>query len=75
MGAALKHELAAVNQYWLHYRFLENWGYRELAKTCRKESIEEMMHADKLIERIIFLDGAPNMQPPQYRGDREGRTR
>jgi bacterioferritin len=62
LNLALKHELTAVNQYWLHYRLLENWGYRELAKKWRKESIEEMWHADKLIERIIFLDGAPNMQ-------------
>ena len=59
---ALHHELAAVNQYWLHYRLLDNWGYKALAKTWRKESIEEMQHADKLIARIIFLDGVPNMQ-------------
>ena len=51
-----------MNQYWLHYRLLDNWGYRVLAKTWRKESIEEMQHADKLIERIILLDGSPNMQ-------------
>jgi len=62
LNKALRHELTAVNQYWLHYRLLDNWGYRALAKTWRKESIEEMQHADKLIERIIFLDGFPNMQ-------------
>jgi len=51
-----------VNQYWLHHRLLDNWGYKALARQWRKESIEEMQHADKLIERIIFLDGNPNMQ-------------
>src|SRR3979411_2369193 len=56
LNRALRHELTAVNQYWLHYRLLDNWGYKVLAKTWRKESIEEMQHADKLIERIIFLD-------------------
>jgi bacterioferritin len=62
LNKSLRHELTAVNQYWLHYRLLENWGYRSLAKIWRKESIEEMEHADKLIARIIFLDGFPNMQ-------------
>ena len=62
LNKALRHELTAVNQYWLHYRLLDNWGYKVLAKQWRKESIEEMRHADKLIERIIFLDGNPNMQ-------------
>src|SRR5258708_17799518 len=62
LNKALRHELTAVNQYWLHYRLLDNWGYKTLAKTWRNESIEEMQHADKIIERIIFLDGAPNMQ-------------
>ena len=62
LNNALRHELTAVNQYWLHYRLLDNWGYKILAKKWRAESIEEMQHADKLIERIIFLDGSPNMQ-------------
>ena len=62
LNKALRHELTAVNQYWLHYRLLDNWGYRDLAKKWRKESIEEMQHADKLTVRIIFLDGFPNMQ-------------
>src|SRR5258707_12166203 len=62
LNKSLRHELTAVNQYWLHYRLLENWGYNDLAKYWRKESIEEMQHADKLVERIIFLDGFPNMQ-------------
>ena len=62
LNKSLRHEMTAVNQYWLHYRLLDNWGYKALAKQGRKESIEEMQHADKLIERIIFLDGFPNMQ-------------
>ena len=62
LNRALKHELAAVNQYWLHYRLLENWGFTKLAKHERAESIEEMQHADKLVARIIFLEGHPNMQ-------------
>ena len=62
LNKALRHELTAVNQYWLHYRLLDNWGYKDLAKQWRKESIEEMEHADKLVHRIIFLDGFPNMQ-------------
>jgi bacterioferritin len=62
LNKGLRHELTAVNQYWLHYRLLDNWGYKSLAKKWRKESIEEMEHADTLIERIIFLDGFPNMQ-------------
>jgi bacterioferritin len=55
-------ELGAVNQYWLHYRLLEDWGYDKLAKREREESIEEMNHADKIIQRIIFLEGHPNLQ-------------
>jgi bacterioferritin len=62
LNKALRHELTAVNQYWLHYRLLDNWGYQALSQKWRKESIEEMQHADKIIERIIFLDGSPNMQ-------------
>jgi bacterioferritin len=62
LNRGLRHELTAINQYWLHYRLLDNWGYRALAKKWRKESIEEMEHGDKLVERIIFLDGFPNMQ-------------
>src|SRR5258708_28949444 len=66
LNKALRHELTAVNQYWLHYRLLDNWGYRALAKVWRKESIEEMQHADKLIARINFLDGFPNIQTLVY---------
>jgi bacterioferritin len=62
LNKSLRHEMTAVNQYWLHYRLLDNWGYKSLAKQWRKESIEEMQHADKLIERVIFLDGFPNLQ-------------
>lgn len=62
LNQSLRHEMTAVNQYWLHFRLLEDWGYAKLAKKERAESIEEMQHADKLTERIIFLDGFPNMQ-------------
>ena len=62
LNRALRHELTAVNQYWLHYRLLDNWGFTKLAAKQREESIEEMQHADKLVDRIIFLEGFPNMQ-------------
>jgi len=62
LNKGLRSELTAVSQYWLHYRMLHDWGYLDLAKQWRKESIEEMQHADKLIDRIIFLDGFPNLQ-------------
>ncbi|ODN72379.1 bacterioferritin [Methylobrevis pamukkalensis] len=62
LNEALFLELGAVNQYWLHYRLLEDWGFLKLAKKERAESIEEMQHADKIIARIIFLDGHPNLQ-------------
>src|SRR5690606_2217275 len=62
LNQALRLELTAVNQYWLHFRLLEDWGFTRLAKKERAESIEEMHHADKLVDRIIFLDGFPNMQ-------------
>jgi bacterioferritin len=62
LNRALRLEMTAVNQYWLHYRLLENQGYIKLAKKERAESIEEMNHADRLVARIIFLDGFPNMQ-------------
>jgi bacterioferritin len=62
LNRGLRSELTALTQYWLHYRMLDNWGYRSLAKKWREESIEEMRHADKFVERILFLDGFPNMQ-------------
>ena len=62
LNVALKNELTAVNQYWLHYRLLDNWGVSRLAHFERHESIDEMKHADRLAERILFLDGLPNFQ-------------
>ncbi|MDO9486853.1 MAG: bacterioferritin, partial [Sphingomonadaceae bacterium] len=62
LNAALKNELTAINQYWLHYRLLDHWGIGRLAEYEKHESIDEMKHADKLMERILFLDGLPNLQ-------------
>lgn len=62
LNDALRSELTAVSQYWLHYRMQEDWGLGHMAKKSREESIEEMNHADKLIARILFLGGHPNLQ-------------
>lgn len=62
LNRGLRSELTAISQYWLHYRMLANWGYKGLAKKWREESIEEMHHADKFTDRILFLDGFPNLQ-------------
>jgi len=62
LNEALKAELTAINQYWLHYRLLDNWGVKKLAEYERHESIDEMKHADKFSDRILFLDGFPNFQ-------------
>jgi len=62
LNEALFLELGAVNQYWVHYRLLDDWGFKKLSAKERAESIEEMHHADRLIERIIFLEGHPNLQ-------------
>jgi bacterioferritin len=62
LNEALRNELTATNQYWLHYRMLDNWGIARLAAYERHESIDEMKHADKLTVRILFLGGLPNFQ-------------
>ena len=62
LNEILTSELTAINQYYVHHKMLENWRYDRLSKKKREESIEEMKHADRIIQRILFLDGIPNMQ-------------
>jgi bacterioferritin len=63
LNKALREELTAINQYFLHAEMCENWGYRKLSGYIKKQSIGEMKHAEVLIERILFLDGTPSMMP------------
>jgi len=65
LSEALSEELTAINQYFLHSEMYENWGYKKLSSFIKKESIDEMKHAEALIERILFLDGTPNMSKYQ----------
>ncbi|MEZ5735227.1 MAG: bacterioferritin [Novosphingobium sp.] len=62
LNKALLNELTAINQYWLHYRILDNWGIHKLAEYEKHESLDEMRHADTLAERVLFLEGLPNFQ-------------
>jgi bacterioferritin len=63
LNDALREELTAINQYFLHAEMCENWGYKKLADYIKKQSIDEMKHAEALIERVLFLDGTPSMEP------------
>lgn len=62
LNQALTNELTAINQYFMHYKMCDNWGFERLADVNRKESIEEMKHAERLMDRILFLEGLPNLQ-------------
>jgi bacterioferritin len=62
LNQVLTNELTAINQYFMHYKMCENWGFSKLAEVNRKESFEEMGHAEHLMERILFLEGLPNLQ-------------
>ena len=72
LNEILTAELTAINQYFIHAKMRENWGFKRLAEVARKESIEEMEDADKVIERILYLDGVPNLQ--RYNPVRVGET-
>ena len=63
LNRALREELTAINQYFVHAEMCENWGYDRLSKFIKKQSIDEMKHAESLMERIFFLDGTPSMEP------------